>query len=201
MDYLLFIIPLIGALTGWIINSIAVQMLFRPYQPRKILGITFQGFLPKKQLSIAKNLGKYASAEFVSFDLIEKKISDPKNLEQVMPMIEKHVDDFLRVKLGKEMPVISMFIGNKTIDSLKKVFMQEIATLFPQVMSQFAGNLKAEFDVEQIITSKLGSISPAKMEKTFQQALSKEFRYIRILGALSGLIIGIIQLLVILLLT
>lgn len=199
MNYILFIIPVIGALIGWIINSIAIKMLFRPYQPKKLLGFTFQGAFPKRQQQLAETLGKLASAEFVSFDAIEQKISDPKNLEKVMPLIEKHVDDFLRVKLGKEMPVISMFIGNKTIDSLKKVFIQEIEALFPQVMNQFAGNIKAEFDVEKMVAGKIASIAPVKLEKTLLQALSKEFRYIKILGAVTGLIIGIIQLLVIVL--
>ncbi len=197
MNIILFIIPFIGALIGWIINSIAIQMLFRPYQPKKMLGLTFQGVFPKRQQELAASLGKMAKAEFNSSELIEQKISDPKNLEKVMPLIESHVDEFLRVKLGKEMPVLSMFIGNKTIDSLKKVFMQEIESLFPQVMNQFAGNIKSEFDIEKLVSSKIAALSPVILEKTLQQAMSKEFRYIKILGAVSGFIIGIIQLLII----
>jgi hypothetical protein len=49
---------------------------------------------------------------------------------------------FLRIKLKDEMPMLSMFIGDKTITSLKKFFMQEIEILFPQVMKQFAANLE-----------------------------------------------------------
>lgn len=201
MNYILFILPIVAALIGWIINSIVISMLFRPYQPKKIPGVTIQGVFPKRQQQLAEKLGKFASAEFGSFDAIEQKISDPKNLEKVMPLIEEHVDDFLRVKLGKEMPVISMFIGNKTIDSLKKVFMQEIKELFPQVMNQFAANIKAGFDIEQLVTSKIAGIPPNKLEKTLRQAMSKEFRYIKVLGAVTGLIIGIIQSLIIILVT
>ena len=100
-------------------------MLFHPRQPKKILGVTFHGIFPKRQQQFAEKLGKLVSAEFLSFDDIEQKISNPENLKKVMPMIETHVDDFLRNRLKDEMPVISMFIGDKTITNLKTMFMKE----------------------------------------------------------------------------
>ena len=48
-----------------------------------------------------------------------------------MPMIEDHVDEFLRHKLGKEMPCLSLFIGDKTIKHSKWIFMQELEDAFP----------------------------------------------------------------------
>jgi hypothetical protein len=71
------------------------KMLFYPREPKKILGITFQGIFPKRQKQFAEKLGKLVSAEFLSFTDIEQKISDPDNLKKIMPMIESHVDDFL----------------------------------------------------------------------------------------------------------
>jgi len=137
--------------------------------------------------------------EFLSLFDIEQKISNPENLKSVMPMIEDHVDDFLRIKLKSEMPVVSMFIGDKTITSLKTVFMQEIEILFPQVIKQFAGNLKSELDLEKIVVQKLNSFSSDKLESAILQNLSKEFRFVEMIGAIAGFIIGLMQVMVILL--
>ena len=82
-----------------------------------------------------------------------------------MPVIENHVDDFLRSKLKDKIPVLSMFIGEKTITSLKEVFMQEIETIFPEVMKQFAGNLKNELDLEEIVIKKVAGFSSDKLEE------------------------------------
>jgi len=122
-------------------------MLFHPREPKKILGITFHGIFPKRQKTLAANLGKLVSDEFLSFTDIEEKISDPKNLKQVMPLIDAHIENFLRKKLPDEMPVISMFIGDKTINKMKSVFMNELEELFPKLMKQFAGNMKNELDL------------------------------------------------------
>ena len=197
MNYwLLIIIPIISAFIGWVTNWVAIKMLFHPRQPKKILGITFHGIFPKRQQQFAEKLGKLVSAEFLSFDDIEQKISNPENLKQIMPMIENHVDDFLRNRLSTEMPVISMFIGDKTISKLKEAFMKEIETLFPQVMKKYASNLKEELDLEQIVITKVSGFSSDKLEEVLLQIMSKEFRFVEIIGAVIGFIIGLVQVII-----
>lgn len=193
MNYWLLIIPLISAFIGWVTNWIAIKMLFHPREPKKILGITFHGIFPKRQLQFAEKLGKLVSDEFLSFTDIEQKISDPQNLQKIMPMIENHIDDFLRNRLSIEMPVISMFIGDKTIIKLKSAFMNEIESLFPLVMKQFASNLKTELDLEHIVIKKVSAFSSDKLEEILYQIMSKEFRFVEIIGAVIGFIIGVVQ--------
>ena len=196
MKYWLIFIPLISAFIGWVTNWVAIKMLFHPREPKRLLGITFHGIFPKRQQQFAEKLGKLVSAEFLSFNDIEQKISDPANLKKIMPMIEKHVDDFLRHRMKDEMPVISMFIGDKTIESLKKMFMQEIESLFPKIMKQFAGNLKEELDLEHIVIKKVSAFSSDKLEEILYQIMSKEFRFVEIIGAVIGFIIGLLQVLI-----
>ncbi len=194
MNYwLLIIIPLISAFIGWVTNWVAIKMLFHPRKPKKVLGITFHGIFPKRQQQFAEKLGRLVSAEFLSFDDIEEKISNPENLKKIMPMIENHIDDFLRNRLSTEMPVISMFIGDKTISKLKESFMKEIEILFPQVMKQYAANLKDELDLEQIVIQKVSGFSSDKLEEVLLQIMSKEFRFVEIIGAVIGFIIGVVQ--------
>ncbi|MBK7560734.1 MAG: DUF445 family protein [Chitinophagaceae bacterium] len=201
MNYWIFLIPLISAFIGWVTNWVAIKMLFHPRQPKKIIGITFQGIFPKRQQQFAEKLGKLVSAEFLSFDDIEQKISDPDNLKKIMPMIENHIDDFLRNRLSSEMPVISMFIGDKTIHKLKEAFMKEIELLFPVVMKQYATNLKNELDLEQIVITKVSGFSSDKLEEVLNQIMSKEFRFVEIIGAVIGFIIGFVQVIITLLTT
>jgi uncharacterized membrane protein YheB (UPF0754 family) len=196
MNYWLILIPLISAFIGWVTNWIAIKMLFHPRNPRKIIGITFHGIFPKRQKQFAEKLGRLISSEFLSFTDIEQKISDPQNLKKVMPLIEAHIDDFLRSKLKSQIPVLSMFIGEKTITSLKEVFMQEIETIFPQVMKQFAGNLKNELDLEEIVIKKVAGFSTDKLEEILYQIMSKEFRFVEIIGAVIGFIIGVVQVII-----
>lgn len=168
-------------------------------EPLQIMGLTIQGIFPKYKQQIAFNIGQIAAKEFSNFAGLEQKISDPRNMEKIKPLIETHIDDFLRNKLKEQMPMIGMFIGDKTINTLKVVFMQEIEALFPQVMQQFAGNLKSDLDIEQMVVSKISAISAEKLESFLYKDLAGEFRMASALGAIIGLLIGLIQLAVILL--
>jgi uncharacterized membrane protein YheB (UPF0754 family) len=136
------------------------------------------------------------SVEFLSFEDIEQKITHPENLQKLMPMVEAHVDNFLRNKLSDEMPFLSLFIGDKTIKSLKKIFMQELEILFPQIMKSYVGHLQEELDLEKIVTEKVSAFSSDKLEDILYQIMSKEFRFVEILGGVIGFIIGIVQVLI-----
>jgi uncharacterized membrane protein YheB (UPF0754 family) len=196
MNYWLILIPLISGFIGWVTNWVAIKMLFHPREPKRILGITLHGIFPKRQQVFAEKLGKMVSAELLSFDDIQQKITNPQNLQKLTPMLEAHVDNFLRNKLGEEMPFLSIFIGDKTINSLKKIFMQELETLFPKVMKSYAGHLKEELDLEKIVTEKVAAFSTEKLENILYQIMNKEFRFVEILGGVIGFIIGIIQVLI-----
>ncbi len=189
----LFLIPIISAFIGWFTNWIAIKMLFHPREPKKILGITFQGIFPKNQAQFAGKLGKLVGEELLSFKDISSKITNPENVEKLMPVVESHIDHFLRIKLAEKMPVISMFIGDKTISELKSVFMEELKTLFPVLMESYMTNLQQDLDLEQIVTQKVAAFSSDKLEDILNSIMSKEFRFVEIIGAVLGFVIGLLQ--------
>ena len=59
MDLALWIIsPTVGAVIGYVTNSIAVMMIFRPHEPRGILGFQLHGLVPKRQPDLARKIGE-----------------------------------------------------------------------------------------------------------------------------------------------
>lgn len=196
MSYGLLLIPFIAAFIGWFTNWIAIKMLFHPRKPTKILWFTIQGIFPKRQQQFAEKLGKLVSDELLSFADIEQKITNPENLKKIMPHIEGHIDGFLRVKLAQQMPVISMFIGDKTINELKSVFTAELETLFPVIMKNYMGQLQQDLDLEKIVIEKVAGFSSDKLEMVLKAIMSREFRFVEILGGVLGFIIGVLQVLI-----
>lgn len=192
----LLLIPIISAFIGWFTNWIAIKMLFHPREPRNILGIRFHGIFPKRQRQFAEKLGKLVSEQLLSFQDIEQKITHPDNLKKIMPHIETHIDQFLRVKLAEQMPVISMFIGDKTISELKTIFTAELETLFPVIMQKYMGSLQDQLDLEKIIVDKVSGFSSDKLEEILNAIMSKEFRFVEIIGGVLGFVIGLLQILI-----
>ncbi len=175
MNYWLLLIPVISAIIGFAGSWIAGIIL-----TKKVI--------PSHQGEVAKMIGQKA-AEGLSIADIEKKIADPENIKKVMPVVEAHIDDFLRHKLKAKMPMIGMLIGDKTINSLKEVFLKEIEEMFPQVMAKFTGNLKNEINIEALVTAKIRSVSPG----TIRQSLSPVLKYFCLSGAVIGFVTGLVN--------
>lgn len=193
MSIWLWSIPFISAFIGWFTNWIAIKMLFHPKEPKKILFLTFHGVFPKRQRQFAEKLGKMVSTELISFREIEEKIVDPENLKKLLPFVELRVDDFLRRKLSDAFPIISMFIGDSTINQLKTIFMAELEVIFPEMIASYMKNLESQLDLEKIVTEKVYGFSSDKMEAILVQIMSKEFKFIEVIGAVLGFIIGLLQ--------
>lgn len=196
MQTIYIIIPVYLMLFSCGIILFLTYILFKPAEPISILGYKIQGIIPASLPGLIQHLKSSLPTLLPSFDSLEARFTKTENFEKIMPLIENHVDDFLRNRLSVEMPVISMFIGDKTISKLKGAFMTEIESLFPVVMKQYAANLKTELDLEHIVIQKVAGFSSDKLEEVLYQIMSKEFRFVEIIGAVIGFIIGLVQVLI-----
>jgi uncharacterized membrane protein YheB (UPF0754 family) len=187
---------LLSTFTGWVTTWIAIKMLFHPRKPIKILGYTLQGIFPKNQRLIAEKLGQVVGKELLSFDEIEQKVTNPENLQKLKPTIEEHIDNFLNNKLKEVFPMLTMFIGEKTITQLKAAFLLELETLFPILMKTYMNKLEHDLDLEKIVTEKVAAFSSEKLEDILLQITKNEFKFLEFIGGFFGLLIGFVQVLI-----
>lgn len=185
--------PIIAAFTGWFTTWIAFYMLFHPRKPINLLGLKIQGIFPKRQHVFAAKMGAVVANELLHFNEIAERIKDPNELANVMPDIEKHVDTFLNVKLKEKMPVISMFVGQGTLEKIKEGLMEEIEIMLPEVIGKYADSLATKIDVQKMVTEKVNNFSSDKLEEVLMAVMKKEFRFIELIGGFFGFLIGLIQ--------
>lgn len=113
--------------------------------------------------------------------LLNKETLD-HSLEKIMPIIDEKLDDFFRLRLTEKLPMISMFIGDKTIQQLKSVFMEELKQMFPTLMQSFASNMQKDL-IDQLEHQSL---------QKFEIIAFKATAPLRKLAILIGLIWGVI---------
>jgi uncharacterized membrane protein YheB (UPF0754 family) len=193
ISWWLYTIPFISAFIHWLTIWMALKLLFHPRQPKKILGFTLQGVFPKKQRQIAESLGRIVGQELLSFTDIEQTITDPENVKRILPLVEEHIDHFLRSKLKEAMPMLSMFVGDKTIAQLKAIFMKELEEILPIVLKNYVAHLREDLDLERIVADKIAGFSNDRLETMLNEFLTKEFRVVEVIGAVLGFLIGLMQ--------
>ena len=86
--------PAVGAVIGYITNDIAIRMLFRPHEPKYILGIHIPftpGIIPKEKSRIAASIGKAVSENLMNREVLEKSLLSDEMLSKMGDAIDEFV--------------------------------------------------------------------------------------------------------------
>lgn len=190
---MLYLLPVIGAITGWVTNWIAVKMLFHPKEPKNFIFFKVQGVFPKRQKVMAEKLGHIVSTELFSVDDVVDKMKSADTTE-VLGFVETKIDDFIQNKLPAQMPMLAMFLSADIKTKIKTTLVTEIEGVIPGVIETYANKLKTEIDIKAIVYEKVVNFSGDKLEEILVSIMKKEFKFIELLGGVLGFLIGLIQL-------
>jgi uncharacterized membrane protein YheB (UPF0754 family) len=190
---MVYLLPFIAALIGWITNYLAVKMLFHPKLPISILGISIQGVFPKRQAQLARKLGDLVSDELFSVDEVSKKIKKFATSPETMEMVGKRIEKTIREKLVKSFPMLSMFLSDDMITKVTSIFKVELQSFIIESADTLTEKLESELNVREMVTEKVEAFSTEKLEELLTSLMKKEFRFIELVGAFLGFLIGCIQ--------
>jgi len=190
---LLYLLPPIAALIGWITNYLAVKMLFHPKAPVNILGLTVQGVFPKRQSQLASKLGDLVSQELFSLEEVTDRIKEASTSQETMDLIGKRIERTIREKLVKSFPMLSMFLSDDMVEKVTKLFKDEIRDFIRESADGVAKKVEEDLDVKEMVRQKVEAFSSDKLEDLLTSLMKKEFRFIEVIGAVIGFLIGCIQ--------
>ena len=192
-DLIFYLLPLIAAIIGCLTNFLAVKMLFHPKLPIRILWISIQGVFPKRQKQLAAKLGDLVAGELFSVEEVTGRIKKLSTSEETMNLVGKRIEKTIREKLVKSFPMLSMFLSDDMIEKVTSLFKSELRDFIKESSDGLAQKLEEELDVRQMVREKVEAFSSDKLEQLLFSLMKKEFRFIELVGALLGFLIGCIQ--------
>jgi len=198
---ILFLIPLLAALIGWITNFIAVKMLFHPQKPLQFLGMTIQGVFPKRQKALAIKLGDLVANELFRMEDVSAKIQSFSTSKENTDAIGKRIEKTIRGKLIETFPMLSMFLSDDMIEKVTHLFRAELEEFITDSTSQLTKDLEKNLNINEMVRSKVSDFSSEKLERILVSLMKKEFKFIEIIGAILGFLIGCVQVLLTLLIS
>ena len=196
IHWLLFLLPLIAALIGWMTNYIAVKMLFHPKEPKKIVGITFHGVFPKRQNVLAEKLGQLVADELFSVSDVSAKIKEFATSDEAMNEVGKRIEMTIRNKLVQAFPMLAMFLTDEMVEKVTGLFKNELKDFLSATSQGMGEKLEENLNVEAMVKERVNAFSSEKLEKLLNQLMKKEFKFIELVGAILGFLIGCLQLFV-----
>lgn len=183
----------ICAFIGWITNYIAIKMLFHPRQPLTIGSLTIQGIFPKRQKALAMNLAAVIEGELLSHEDIQQVLRRPEFAARLKEKIQEGFAQFLSTRLGALNPMIAMFLDGAMMDKIKGLLDAELDRIVPGLLETATDEIRNSLDLRQIIQDKIENLSMERLEVLLMSIMAKEFRFIEVVGAVLGALIGLTQ--------
>jgi len=168
----ILVVSLFTACFSWCIAWAYVKILFIPKTPKCLFNTNWESALTQiiKKLPIRLLIEENKTSSFTT----------------LMPFIDEKLDGFFKERLVQKMPIVSMFIGEKTIAQLKEVFIEELSNLFPDLIYQLSQSIHEQF------LSNL-SIKWAPILETVLLKATRKLRWLAFfMGAIWGWIIAVI---------
>lgn len=116
MDFVrLALPPAFGFLIGFATNALAIRMLFRPYREVRVLGLRFQGMVPRRKTDIAATVSRTVVSELLKEQSVARRLGGP----EVRDALRGFVLDLLERYLGREYGSLAEALGPERTRALE----------------------------------------------------------------------------------
>ncbi|WP_462324844.1 DUF445 domain-containing protein [Desulfoplanes sp.] len=194
MSWVMFVVaPVVCAFIGWLTNYLAVKMLFHPRKPIRIFSLTIQGIFPKRQKALAANLAMMIQDNLISEKDVSAVINTPEFAAIFKEMVQDGVESFVRDKLVTLHPMVGMFLNEETMEKVRTLLAKQLDEVVPGFLEKGAQEVESRFDVATLVREKVEGFSMDQLELLLFAIMNKEFRFIELVGAVLGFVIGVFQ--------
>ena len=186
-------LPIVGAFDGVVNNYLAIEMIFRPLERKRYLGIfPYQGLFPARQAEIAKAYAEMMANEVLGPKEILEHVTQhggEKILAAALEALEKEVEgqvQMLAMMAGVEVPA----------DAHKQAlgsFVQHMQSALPEVFPVVARYLNERLAVAATIERELARMPKAEFEEVLRGVFREDEKTLIVIGGILGGLIGCIQ--------
>ena len=195
-DYKLLLLPIIGAIIGWITNYFAIKMLFKPYKPIKLLGFTIQGVIPKRRAEFTHGLAKTIESQLLSSKDISDILEGAQWEEEVEKTIEGIISEAIRTESMKKYPIVGV-VSDSILNAVKYYVSKELVKQIDKRKPALLDKFHDKVNVKELVLQKVDTFDIQKLENVVFSLIEKELRHIEVTGAVLGFIIGSVQVLIV----
>lgn len=186
--------PIIGVLVGLGTNWLAIQMIFRPMEPRRFFGlVTYQGMFPKRQPEISREFAVVA----------EDEIFTPSNLFRVLTQgepgtkIARLVLERVSERVDQQRPMLEMLaqqpITDEQVDAVKALIVSRVTTELPGMQQELEPYLREQLGVGRLVEQRMAKMDKPEFEKLLRGIFEEDELTLIIIGGVLGGAVGLAQ--------
>lgn len=187
-----WLMPIIGALVGLVTNWLAIQMIFRPREPRKWL-FGYQGLFAKRQAAIAHDYGRVAAEEILTPANLIRFVTEGEAGVRLVKVVLGVISDRVDQDLPKLAPFLNEEVTPELLSKVKWVVTQQIGVALPEVEDELEARLSERLDIANTVESKLAAMPKQDFERILRGIFEQDEWILIVIGGALGFGVGWLQ--------
>ncbi|ORB26256.1 hypothetical protein [Mycolicibacterium parafortuitum] len=189
-----WIMPAFGFAVGFLSDYIALNMLFRPTQPRKFLGLfPFQGLLHAQRDQITRNYAKILADDLFSPEVLFDGLIKGPGADKLFALVGREIEAAIDNQTGIAKPIVALAIGTKRYRALKDRVVALTLERLPETLSEAQNYAVRVIDLENTIVDKMSQLSNEEYESILRPVFKDDEPLMIAVGAVLGGVVGEIQ--------
>ncbi|MBU42283.1 MAG: DUF445 domain-containing protein [Spirochaetaceae bacterium] len=187
-----WVMPIMGLIVGYVTNWLALQMIFRPLEPRKFGFIYYQGLFLKRQPEVSYEFADVLQKRVFHSENLVRMIFEGKGGDLLIQMVRDKAAAGVEQAV-KETPVIPMMINDEQKKQLKEQTANMLVGAVPQVANRVESYIVDALDIKQTVARRLSFLPPAEFEELLHSVFKEDELTLIALGAFLGGMVGLLQ--------
>jgi uncharacterized membrane protein YheB (UPF0754 family) len=186
--------PIVGVVVGLITNWLAIQMIFRPQEPTRYLGlVTYQGMFARRQAEIARDYGRLAAAEVLTPRNLIRLVTDGEAGERMARLVTEAI--FARVdhEWKTLAPLLPAEVTPEKLGAIKTRIVARLVEKVPELQPELERYLEQKLDIANTIEQKLASLPKAEFERVLRGIFEEDELILIVIGGVLGGAVGLLQ--------
>ncbi|NGY06520.1 DUF445 domain-containing protein [Solimonas terrae] len=188
-----WMLPAFGLFVGFASDWLALQMLFRPLRPRRVLGLTVQGLFLRRQQEVAHDYGNLIADQILTPEKIWVAVLQGPLSDRVLELLQRHVKQAVDEQAGAARPLVSILIGSKKYIEMKEAVAESLIRELPLALQSINRYAENAMDIRNTLTTKMQKLSAEQFEGMLRPVFKEDEWILIAVGAVLGFLVGELQ--------
>ena len=189
-----WIMPGFGFVTGFASDWLALNLIFIPREPKKLLGfIPVHGVLHAQRNDVTSDYAHILANDLFSADVLLEAILHGPTSERLFAAVDKELSAALDAQAGFAKPLITLAIGTKRYRDVKDTIVQMVLERLPETLQEAKDYTAKTLDIENLIVEKMNNLTPDQYEAILRPVFKDDEMLMVTVGAVLGFLVGELQ--------
>jgi uncharacterized membrane protein YheB (UPF0754 family) len=188
------VLPLFGLITGGLTDYIALTMIFRPKQERRIApGIRWQGIFHNRREEVTRGYAALLAKDILTpAAILDSLLTGPMS-DKFYWMVEEEIQKTIDEQTGIARRAVTLAVGSRTYNAMKQSVADRVIAKLPESAHEIEAYATERLDIENTIVERMDRMDTDSYENLLRPAFKDDEWIVVALGATLGFLFGELQ--------